>query len=211
MASACAGRGRSGAIPGALSTSAERSAGELSVIRSYHRRLTFTQDIQRIAIGNTDILSAELLTSRELLVLGRETGRTTLIVWFTNGASLDYIFSVQRDLSVLERALERVHPSIDVEIAPDRDAIVLTGLVPDLVVSQTAEAVARNYLDAGGNARSAAQPFIAAPPAAAPDAAIPRLFREPHLRTPRSKRRSRSRVRRFSFRAPCSRRGASSI
>jgi len=147
--------------------------GELSVIRSYHRRLTFTQDIQRIAIGNTDILSAELLTSRELLVLGRETGRTTLIVWFTNGASLDYIFSVQRDLSVLERALERVHPSIDVEIAPDRDAIVLTGLVPDLLVSQTAEAVARNYLEAGGNARNAAQPFIAAPPAGAPDAAVP--------------------------------------
>jgi len=148
-------------------------AGELSVIRSYHRRLTFTQDIQRIAIGNTDILSAELLTSRELLVLGRETGRTTLIVWFANGASLDYIFSVQRDLSVLERALERVHPSIDVEIAPDRDAIVLTGLVPDLVVSQTAEAVARNYLEAGGNARNAAQPFIAAPPAGPPDAAVP--------------------------------------
>ena len=146
-------------------------AGELSVIRSYHRRLTFTQDIQRIAVGNTDILSAELLTSRELLVLGRETGRTTLIVWFVNGASLDYIFSVQRDLSVLERALERVHPSIDVEIAPDRDAIVLTGLVPDLLVSQTAEAVARNYLDAGGNSRGAAQPFVAAPPVVAPDVA----------------------------------------
>jgi pilus assembly protein CpaC len=143
-------------------------AGELSVIRSYHRRLTFTQDIQRIAVGNTDILSAELLTSRELLVLGRETGRTTLIVWFDNGASLDYIFSVQRDLSVLERALERVHPSIDVEIAPDRDAIVLSGLVPDLLVSQTAEAVARNYLDAGGNSRGAAQPFVAAPPVGAP-------------------------------------------
>lgn len=136
---------------------------ELSVIRSYHRRLTFTQDIQRVAIGNTDILSAELLTSRELLVLGRETGRTTLIVWFANGASLEYVFAVQRDLSVLERALEQVHPSIDVEIAPDRDAIVLTGLVPDLLVSQAAEAVARNYLDAGGNAQGAAQPLIATP------------------------------------------------
>ncbi|NOT25870.1 MAG: hypothetical protein HOP16_07170 [Acidobacteria bacterium] len=142
-------------------------ATELSVIRSYHRRLTFTQDIQRVAIGNTDILSAELLTSRELLVLGRETGRTTLIVWFANGASLDYIFAVQRDLSVLERALEQVHPSIVVEIAPDRDAIVLTGLVPDLLVSQAAEAVARNYLDAGGNARGSAQPLIATPSNAA--------------------------------------------
>ena len=68
--------------------------------------------------------------------------------------------------------MERVHPSIDVEIAPDRDAIVLTGLVPDLIVSQTAEAVARNYLEAGGNARSAAQPFIAAPPVGVPDAGV---------------------------------------
>ena len=140
---------------------------ELSVIRAYHRRLTFTQDIQRVAIGNTDILSAELLTSRELLVLGRETGRTTLIVWFANGASLEYVFAVQRDLSVLERALEQVHPSIDGESAPDRDAIVLTGLVPDLLVSQAAEAVARNYLDAGGNAQGAAQPLIASPAGAA--------------------------------------------
>jgi pilus assembly protein CpaC len=145
------------------------------VIKSQHRRLRFTQDIQRIAVGDTEILSAELITSREVLVLGRETGRTTLILWFANGSSGEYLFAVQRDLAVLERALRLVNPTIDVQSAPDRDALVLTGIVPDVLTSQTAEAVARNYLDAGNNRRGAAGPFLAAPAAAdtAPATAVP--------------------------------------
>jgi pilus assembly protein CpaC len=138
------------------------------VIKSQYRRLAFTQDIQRIAVGDTEILSAEVISSRELLLLGRATGRTTLIVWFANGSSREYRLSVQQDLSVLERALKLVNPSIEVESAPDRDALVLTGVVPDLLVSQTAEAIARNYLDAGNNRRGTAQPLLAAPPT--PDA-----------------------------------------
>jgi len=140
------------------------------IIKSQHRRLPFAQDIARVAVGDTEILSAELITSREVLVLGRETGRTTLIVWFANGASREYLFSVERDLSVLERALKRVHPSIEVESAPDRDAIILTGLVPNIEVSQAAEALAQGYLDAGNNRRGAAQALVATPPAAAPAA-----------------------------------------
>ena len=137
----------------------------LVVIRSQYRRLPFPQDIQRIAVADTEILTAELITSREVLVLGRQTGRTTLIVWFVDGSSREFAFAVQRDLSLLERALMRVHPSIQVESAPDRDALVLTGLVPDLETSLTAEAIARNYLDAGSDT-AVAQPLVATPPAA---------------------------------------------
>jgi Flp pilus assembly secretin CpaC len=137
------------------------------VIRSQYRRLPFTLDIQRIAVADTEILTAELITSREVLVLGRETGRTTLIIWFANGTSREFAFAVERDLSVLRRALKRIDPSIEVESAPDRDALVLTGVVPDLNASLAAEAVARNYLDAG-NGRGAAQPLVAAPAPANP-------------------------------------------
>src|SRR5262247_2856710 len=52
------------------------------IIKSQHKRLQFAQDIQRIAVGDTTIVTADLITSREVLALGRETGRTTLIVWF---------------------------------------------------------------------------------------------------------------------------------
>ncbi|MGQ0736790.1 MAG: pilus assembly protein N-terminal domain-containing protein [Acidobacteriota bacterium] len=139
------------------------------VIRSQHRRLTFQDNIRRIAVADTEILSAELITSREVLVLGRETGRTTLLVWFEDGTFEERVFSVARDLSVLERALRLVHPSITVESAPDRDALVLTGRVPDVVTSQTAEGIARNYLDAGSRG-STTQPYIGAQPAADPAA-----------------------------------------
>ncbi len=149
----------------------QRADGGLSVIiKSQHRRLPFPQDIQRIAVGDSEILSAELITSREVLVLGKGTGRTTLIVWFTNGSSREYLFSVERDLSVLERTLKLVNPSIEVESAPDRDVLVLTGLVPDEEIRQKAEKVARYYLDAGGNRRGA-EPILVAPgaPTAVPD------------------------------------------
>jgi Flp pilus assembly secretin CpaC len=142
------------------------------VIKSQYRRMPFTQDIQRIAVADTEILTAELITSREVLVLGRETGRTTLIVWFANGTSSEFPFSVERDLSVLARALKRVNPTIEVESAPDRDALILTGVVPDLNASMTAEAIARNYLDAG-NDRGAAQPLLAAAPQNPPAGAAP--------------------------------------
>ncbi len=140
------------------------------IIKSQYRRLSFDIDIKRLAVGDTEILSAELINSREVLALGRQTGRTTVIVWLSDGTSREFVVAVQRDLSVLERALRSVHPSIVVESAPDRDALVLTGVVPDLTTSNTAETVARNYLGslAGGGA---AQPLIASPtPGAPPDA-----------------------------------------
>src|SRR5215510_5552129 len=64
------------------------------IVRSQHKRLVFPQPIQRIAVADTEILTAELITNREVLVLGRETGRTTVIVWFTNGLSREYVLSV---------------------------------------------------------------------------------------------------------------------
>jgi Flp pilus assembly secretin CpaC len=147
------------------------SGGPTVVIQSQHLRVRLPQDVRRMAVGDTEILGADLVTSREVLLLGRQTGRTTLIVWFAGGTSAEYLVSVERDLSVLERALRALGPSIQVESAPDRDAIVLTGTVPDILVSQTAEAMARNYMDAGGGGgggRGVPQPLLAAPPAVPP-------------------------------------------
>src|SRR6186997_352969 len=108
------------AVPASVSAGQLAPAADmpLVVIRSQYRRLPFTLDIQRIAVADTEILTAELITSREVLVMGRETGRTTVIIWFTNGTSREFAFAVERDLSVLRRALKRIDPSIEVESAP---------------------------------------------------------------------------------------------
>ena len=151
-----------------------------TVIRSQYLRLPFPSDIVRMAVGDETIASAELVNNREVLVLGRETGRTTLIIWFGNGVVQSYTLTVQRDLSVLQAALSRINPTIQVESAPDRDALILTGVVPTVAVSQLAETIARDYLAAD---QSRARAFLAAPqaavatpptaPAAAPQAPPP--------------------------------------
>jgi Flp pilus assembly secretin CpaC len=131
-----------------------------TVIRSQYLRLPFTTDIVRLAVGDESIASAELVNNREVLILGRETGRTTLIIWFANGVVQSYTLTIQRDLSVLQAALTRINPTIQVESAPDRDALILTGVVPNVAISQLAETITRNYLAAD---QSRARAFLGAP------------------------------------------------
>lgn len=145
----------------------------VAIAKSQHHRMPVTGEIQRLAVGDPDIVSAEPITDRELLILGKGFGRTSVIVWFRDGRIGEYLFIVKRDLSVLENALRRVHPDIDVESAPDRDAVVLTGTVPDYQTSQAAEGIARNYLEAGIGARTRAAQQQPAPVVANPTAPSP--------------------------------------
>jgi len=121
-----------------------------TLVRGTHARLLFGADVGRVATGEESVLSVDLLTNRELLVLGRDAGLSSVTVWLANGAVEQHVFVVQRDLSVLVSALRQIHPSLRVEAAPDRDAVVLRGSVPDVSFSVAAEAAARSYLEAGG-------------------------------------------------------------
>ncbi|MCP9471163.1 MAG: pilus assembly protein N-terminal domain-containing protein [Nitrospira sp.] len=135
----------------------------LTIVKSHHRRLVMKEDILRMAVGDSEIVSAELVTNRELLLLGVESGRTTLLIWFKSGQLKQYLVIVERDLSVLHAALHHIHPSIGARLAPDRDAVLLTGLVPDAGYSVAAEAVARDYLkagQAGGGRKGKARAFV---------------------------------------------------
>lgn len=125
------------------------SQQRLVLQRSQHFRMTVPHDILRVAVGDSLLLSAEPIGSRELLILGKNWGRTSLIVWLRDLSVREYPVSVERDIALLQSALRRIHPNLVAEIAPDRDAIVLSGTVPDLAASRAAESLTRNYLDSG--------------------------------------------------------------
>jgi len=161
-------------VPGLAPVHPAQAPLSLTIIKSQHVRLPLPVNIQRVAVADSDILAAEIISSRELLLLGKASGRTTLIVWLTNDEVQEYLCTVRRDLSVLQMALARIHSSIDVESAPDRDALILTGNVPDVSYSQAAEAVARNYLLAAeGRGGAAARPFVRTPSEAKPSSSPP--------------------------------------
>lgn len=133
---------------------------ERELLVSTHARLAFDRDFARVAVANPDVVSFEPLSEREGLVLGRELGRTSLMVWFADGSTRSYLFHVRRDLSLLEAALRDVHPSIQVASAPDRDAVVLRGTVPDITYANAAEEMAQRYLDASRGSRRRGSPGV---------------------------------------------------
>ncbi|MCX6607667.1 MAG: pilus assembly protein N-terminal domain-containing protein [Acidobacteria bacterium] len=126
----------------------------LSLKKSQHLRVGWSSDIKRVAVGDSAIVSAVPIESRHLLLLGKAWGRTSLIVWLKDGSIREYPVVVQRDISLLDGALKMLAPAIRAEIAPDRDAVVLTGTVPDLATSRAAEALTHSYLDATDQGRS---------------------------------------------------------
>jgi Flp pilus assembly secretin CpaC len=137
--------------------SGKRSKDIRSIVEATQARLLFSKDItDRIAVGSEDILKLEkVLSKREILVSGVKVGRTSLTVWFADGSVEQYMFSVSRDLSVLQEALRVIDPSLEAEIAPDRDVIVLRGTVHTASDYQRADETATRYLEAGSAAARA--------------------------------------------------------
>jgi pilus assembly protein CpaC len=114
-----------------------------------HLRLSFEKDVERIASGAPSILEhVSTLSTREVLMLGVAPGHTSVLVWYTDGDIEQLDVTVTQDLALLEAVLSDIHPGIEVQKAPDREALVLTGTVPKAVYARRAEDVARAWLGA---------------------------------------------------------------
>ncbi len=114
-----------------------------------HQQLRFPKEVQRLAVGDEGILTFELINTREALLLGEKMGTTTITAWYVDGTYEPMLIRVQRDLSLLQVALTEISPDVVVEMAPDRDALVLRGVVPDELHRQAVVRAADNYLAAG--------------------------------------------------------------
>ncbi len=132
-----------------------QSSKTRELVQWTHSRLVFTKDLKRVAVGQENTMQVEVLDNNEVLVLAKSVGRTSIMIWYTDGTTENFLFSVIEDLSVLRKALRDIHPAIKIELAPDRAALVLRGRVPTIDFRIAAETAARNYLDvASGGAGS---------------------------------------------------------
>ena len=120
-----------------------------TLVQWTHARLAFGKDIERIAVGKQSIIEVEVIGGREVLMLGKEVGRTTVMVWYVDGTNESFLFSVSPDLSVLSSALREIHPSISIHSAPDRPVLVMRGKVPTEDYRQAAQQAATDYLLSG--------------------------------------------------------------
>lgn len=108
--------------------------------------LTFSKDIEKVAVGSPDIIKVASPTKRDVVLNGAKVGRTSVTVWYVGGGNEQFMVTVQRDISILESAIAAIDKGISVTIAPDRDAVVLQGSVASPERAKAAEDAATRYL-----------------------------------------------------------------
>ncbi len=128
-----------------------QSSGTRELVQWTHSRLVFNKTLKRVAVGQESTMEVEVLGSNEVLALAKQVGRTSIMVWYTDGTTETFLFSVVEDLTVLRDALRDIHPNLRLQLAPDRAALVLRGRVPTMDFRMAAETAARDYLDVGGD------------------------------------------------------------
>lgn len=132
-----------------------RDGAVLTFVEGSLARLKFSKSISNeqpgVQIANGEVATAAAARANELVVTAQKVGRTNLIVWFKDGEPETFDIVVRRDLSILESALKGIHSSIAVQAASDRNALVLTGMVPDAVSSKRAEDAARAFAEASAD------------------------------------------------------------
>ena len=127
----------------------KQSSKVRELVQWTHSRLVFDKDLKRVAVGQNKTMEVEILGGKELLVLAKQVGRTSLIVWYADNSTETFLFSITEDLQVLRSALRDINRNIYIKLAPDRKALVLRGKVPTVKHRVAAENAARHYLNAG--------------------------------------------------------------
>lgn len=124
-------------------TTFDMFVGEIRVLR--------LGEIERVAVGNSAIVSTSALKNGQLVVLAEKVGVTSLHVWFPNGRERDYTVTVgakytRKGTGEVRQLLEGI-PGITVREVGER--IVLSGQIPAeyAVVVQTVKSEFPDVLD----------------------------------------------------------------
>ena len=109
--------------------------------------LQLPQPILRVAVGHPGIADFILLGPKELYVLGKSPGITNLVMWNANGKAITLRTHVGLNLTPLRELIRSVLPDEkDIEVLSAGDAVILKGVVSDVVVADTAQRLATSQL-----------------------------------------------------------------
>ncbi len=106
--------------------------------------LNFPQGLNRVSVGNPEVLDAVVLSPREVLLNGKKAGVTSLIL-SGGGTNRIYDVVVSSDARLLQQRIDQMFPGQPIEVSADGELLVLSGPVNDPYVATKALALARSY------------------------------------------------------------------
>ena len=131
------------------SSSAADSPNEISVTVGKSVVVSSARTIERVAVGYGEVAEAMAVGPREVLVSGKATGSTSLIIWQQGGDKLFFDVSVRPNLFLANSRLETVRreigrelPGQKITIRAENDTVFLSGNAKDLTSVSRAVAIA---------------------------------------------------------------------
>lgn len=125
------------------------SSNDLSVTAGKSALVDFAKPVTRISVGLGDIAEATAVSPTEVLVNGKATGDTTLIVWLKGGERQFFNITVHPShtatadiLTMARRQLKIAVPGQNVSITEEGNLVFLRGTVNDLANSDRAVQIA---------------------------------------------------------------------
>ena len=104
------------------------------------------EPFSELSIANPAIADISTLSNNAIYVLGKEPGRTTLMVMRENGTVMSmYEIRVTPDITELSRRLGEVLPGEQIDVLTAKDGLVLTGTVSGPTVISKALELASHY------------------------------------------------------------------
>jgi pilus assembly protein CpaC len=98
--------------------------------------------LQRISIANPQVADAIVVSAQEIVINGKTTGTTSLILWDNAGGRALYSVRVTPDLATLEADLEAMFPDDSIEVAAAGTSLVLSGAVSSELKAEKVRALA---------------------------------------------------------------------
>jgi len=106
--------------------------------------------IERIAVSNSDLAEAVVVTPNEVMVNGKAPGETSMIVWQQGGNRLFFDLTIQRNdgrVDAVRRQLARETGMDTLTIDREGTKVFLRGTVPDMIVAQRAVTISATLGD----------------------------------------------------------------
>ena len=140
-----------------VQTLAAEAAARMAIGAGQSRTITM-YGLQRAAIANPDVADVVVVSSSELILVGKQTGSTTLIVWSGAGRQ-NYLVEVSAADPAIANEIKRILGYPDIRVTKVNKTVILEGTVNDQYQRARAEKIAGAYGEKVVNLLEIAKPI----------------------------------------------------
>lgn len=102
--------------------------------------------IRRVSIADPAVADAVPVSSQEIVVNGKASGTTTLLLWDNSGGRRMYQVHVAPDVQTLQEDLRNLFPDDSLEVIASGGSVILSGRVSHQLTAERAVAITAGFL-----------------------------------------------------------------